>query len=151
MADASDIYRIYFHGPAYQVIGNAWINGGDIVTGRMADGLPPNHEPLELPLAAAPRHVEACFQTAGLHELVTAGTLGLPLAVSRIRPLAAPPSAGCHVLVRPRPDGAYDADVVDDKGNICLRLEQYRTIALPGGPDADALATLRTGLHGGTA
>ncbi|MGD8278781.1 MAG: polyketide synthase dehydratase domain-containing protein, partial [Gemmatimonadota bacterium] len=150
-AGASDIYRIYFHGPAYQVIGDAWIDGGDIVTGRMADGLPPNHEPLELPLAAAPRHVEACFQTAGLHELATAGTLGLPLAVSRIRPLAAPPAQGCHIVVRPRSDGAYDADVVDDQGNVCVQLEQYRTVALPDGPDADALAALRTGLGGSRA
>ncbi len=151
MAGASDIYRIYFHGPAYQVIGNAWIDGGQVVTGRMAGALPPNHEPIELPLAAAPRHVEACFQTAGLHELATAGTLGLPLAVSRIRTLATPPAEGCHILVRPRPDGGYDADVVDDAGNVCVQLERYRTVALPGGPDADALAALRTGLGGSVA
>jgi NAD(P)-dependent dehydrogenase (short-subunit alcohol dehydrogenase family) len=148
-AGAADIYRIYFHGPAYRVIRNAWIEAGAGVSGRMADRLPPNHDPASLPLLAAPRHVEACFQTAGLHELATAGTLGLPLSVARIRTFAPPPADGCHAIVRPRADGGYDAQVVDASGNVCVALDHYRTVALPAAPDAAALAALRKGLDGG--
>jgi hypothetical protein len=148
-AGAGEIYRIYFHGPAYQVIESAWIDDGEAVLGQMSRGLPPNHEPAALPLLAAPRHVEACFQTAGLHQLATAGTLGLPLAVTRIQALAQPPADGCHALVRPRADGGYDADIVDAEGQVCVRLERYLTVALPGGPDPAALAALRAGMNGG--
>ena len=40
--EAADIYRLYFHGPAYQVLERAWWDGHRIV-GLMAKGLPPNH------------------------------------------------------------------------------------------------------------
>ena len=45
-------------------------------------------------------------------------------------------------VVTPR-DGGADADVVDEDGRVRVRLEGYRTIELPGGLDADALAPLR--------
>ena len=44
----------------------------------MADPLPPNHEPVEKPLCMAPRHVELCFQAAGIFELGQEGRMGLP-------------------------------------------------------------------------
>ena len=60
------IYRIYFHGPAYQVLDRAWRDDGDVV-GRLADDLPPDHEPPERARPrSAPRLIELCFQTAGV-------------------------------------------------------------------------------------
>ena len=37
--EAADIYRVYFHGPAYQVVERAW-RDGDRMVGQMAAGLP---------------------------------------------------------------------------------------------------------------
>ena len=51
---ASDIYQVYFHGPAYQVIDLAWAQGGAAV-GRMAQDLPANHQPEDVPLVMRPR------------------------------------------------------------------------------------------------
>ena len=45
---------------------------------QLATELPPNHTPDGDPLAAAPRLVELCFQTAGVAELAADGSLGLP-------------------------------------------------------------------------
>ena len=42
------IYRIYFHGPAYQVLDRAWRQDG-IVVGRLAEDLPPDHQPVAEP------------------------------------------------------------------------------------------------------
>ncbi len=44
--EAAEIYPLYFHGPAYQVVERAWWDGHRIV-GLMAKGLPPNHLPSE--------------------------------------------------------------------------------------------------------
>ena len=38
------VYRVYFHGPAYQVLDRAWRDDGHVV-GRMAGALPADHEP----------------------------------------------------------------------------------------------------------
>ncbi len=43
---AADIYRVYFHGPAYQVIERAEVSG-DTVTALMAANLPPATEPAD--------------------------------------------------------------------------------------------------------
>ena len=44
--EATDIYRLYFHGPAYQVVERAWWDGHRMV-GLMARSLPANHLPSE--------------------------------------------------------------------------------------------------------
>ncbi len=58
------VYAFYFHGPAYQVVGEAWRKDQGSMT-RMADPIPDNHVPSDAPLAIAPRLAELCFQTAG--------------------------------------------------------------------------------------
>ncbi|NJD19169.1 MAG: SDR family NAD(P)-dependent oxidoreductase, partial [Gemmatimonadetes bacterium] len=65
VVDATAIYETYFHGPAYQVLAEAWRHRGD-VAGRFASPLPPNHEPAGQATQVAPRLVELAFQTAGL-------------------------------------------------------------------------------------
>ena len=42
--EATDIYGLYFHGPAYQVVERAWWDGSRM-TGQMARGLRNNHSP----------------------------------------------------------------------------------------------------------
>ena len=39
-----DVYRVYFHGPAYRVLERAWRHDGEVV-GRARPTLPPNHQP----------------------------------------------------------------------------------------------------------
>jgi hypothetical protein len=143
------VYRVYFHGPAYRVLERAWRSDGDVV-GRMATALPGDHEPPATPMRFAPRLIELCFQTAGVWELGTAGRMALPTRVERVLRFRGDiPHGPLWAVVRPRPDGdALDADVVDDSGRVVVRLEGYRTIELPGGVDAQALAPIRTAMAG---
>jgi acyl transferase domain-containing protein/acyl carrier protein len=140
--DADAIYKVYFHGPTYQVLSRSW-RQGDRQIGLMADGLPPNHQPPELPLLTAPRLLELCFQTAGVWELATTGRLGLPQAVGRVT-LLEPAGAGgsVYAIVEPRSE-QYDAEVLDDTGVVRLRMEGYRTVALPIPIDPELLGPLR--------
>jgi hypothetical protein len=140
------VYRVYFHGPAYQVLDAAWREDGRVV-GRLASELPPNHDPAARATVTAPRLVELCFQAAGMWELGTAGRMALPTHVDRVLPFAAAEPAGpAYAVVTPREDGASDAEVVGPDGAVLVRLEGYRTIELPGGPPDDALAPIREAL-----
>jgi acyl transferase domain-containing protein/acyl carrier protein len=142
--EAADIYGIYFHGPAYQVMGSAWREGNRIV-GKMADRLPENHSPAELPVLMAPRLIEFCFQTAGLWEMSEQGTMGLPLHVERAG-LWLPSNLAVgelYAVVTPGQDGeSFEAEVVDSAGNRMVTLAGYRTVALPTKVDSELLKAL---------
>ncbi|MGA8149557.1 MAG: SDR family oxidoreductase [Terriglobales bacterium] len=143
--EAADIYRLYFHGPAYQVVQRAWWDGMQIV-GLMANSLPDNHHPSELPTRTAPRLIELCFQTAGLWEMGVKGRMGLPLHVHKIRLYGAPLATedGLFAVVTPDPDEeGFHAEVVDAQGRRHLQLSGYRTVALPNAVDAERLKVLQ--------
>jgi Polyketide synthase dehydratase N-terminal domain len=146
--EAADIYRVYFHGPAYQVIDRAW-RDGDRMIGQMAAGLPSNHEPATLPTVMGPRLIELCFQTAGLWQLSEQGQMGLPLYVHQVRAWHVPePAAGpFFAAVTPHPnEQGYDAEVVDAKGNCYIQLSGYKTVALPYSVDAEPLKALQAAM-----
>jgi hypothetical protein len=143
MITAADVYRVYFHGPAYQVVEQAWWDGARI-TGLMARTLPGNHHPPDLPTVMSPRLIELCFQSAGLWELAVQGQLGLPLHVEEVCVLRSPELAAgpLYAVVTPQPS-QFDVEVMDANGNIYVQLKGYRTVALPGGVDANALKALQ--------
>ncbi len=147
--DASDIYKIYFHGPAYQVIESAWRSGGNVI-GSFAKNLPTNHEPSDLPLSASPRFVELCFQTASLVGLALQSRLGLPYTFTELNILSTPEKnleTAYLSVVATNPDGSYDAKLVDSKGQVYLILRGYRTMDLPDPVQADLLKPLQQGLQ----
>ena len=82
------VYGVYFHGPAYQVLEQAWRDNGQLV-GRFAGELPANHEPASQTTEIAPRLIELCFQTAGMWELGSVGPDGAANPRRPGRPLRA--------------------------------------------------------------
>jgi hypothetical protein len=140
------VYEVYFHGPAYQVLDRAWLDDGHII-GRLASGLPADHEPASQPTEFVPRLIELCFQTAGLWELGTAGRMALPTHVDRVVRFAAGEKPGTlWAVVSPREEG-LDAEIVDEAGRVRLRLEGYRTIELPTATfEAAALAPISSAM-----
>jgi NAD(P)-dependent dehydrogenase (short-subunit alcohol dehydrogenase family)/acyl carrier protein len=145
-----DVYRVYFHGPAYQVLDHAYRHDGMLV-GRLAADLPPDHEPAEQPTEIGPRLIELCFQTAGVRELGNVGRLALPTHVDRVLCYGAESPGAIFALVRPRgefgdAEAKVDANVVDEQGRVLLRLEGYSTTALPGAVEPAALEPIRLAL-----
>jgi hypothetical protein len=147
--EAADIYRLYFHGPAYRLVERAWWDGHRII-GLMATGLPANHLPSELPTLMAPRLIELCFQTAGLWEMGAQGRMGLPQHVECVSSLLAAPEltdTRLYAVVTPGPvRGSIDAEVLDLEGNRYLQLSGYRTVAVPGAVDAERLKPLQAAM-----
>jgi acyl transferase domain-containing protein/NAD(P)-dependent dehydrogenase (short-subunit alcohol dehydrogenase family) len=147
--NASDVYKIYFHGPAYRVVQNAWWNGQHMI-GLMAEHLPANHHPPELRTSISPRLVELCFQTAGIWEMGMESRMGLPLHIDHLTIFPQPEdsaSGALHALVTRKPEeGGFDAEVIDSRGNRLLRLSGYHTIAIPDAIDAKKVNALRTAM-----
>jgi hypothetical protein len=150
------VYALYFHGPAYQVVGSAWRDDGGAV-GRMAARLGDNHAPADAPTVIGPRLVELCFQTAGLLEAGKESRLALPRYVDRLvlmpdergtvaqGPAADDAGNAFYALARPAsaPGGGFDCTVIDGGGRIVLRLDGYRTVPLPMSPPEDVVAPMR--------
>ena len=148
--EATDIYRLYFHGPAYQVLERAWWDGHRII-GLLAKGLPPNHLPTEMPTEMSPRLIELCFQTAGLWEMGVHGRMGLPQHIDRISSLLlpAPKPADTRiyaVVTLNSSHGGFDAEVVDTKGNRYLQLGGYRTAAFSEAADSERFKALQAAM-----
>ncbi|MBK6847070.1 MAG: polyketide synthase dehydratase domain-containing protein [Proteobacteria bacterium] len=156
---AADIYRVYFHGPAYQVLEAAW-RDGEVVYGLLPAQLPLHHRPETLPTTMARRLIELCFQTAGVYEIGVLGRMGLPAHVDRVEALRDPATAEgrLYAVVRPSTTGvaalgapsfdapSFDAYVTDEAGNVFVTLRGYRTVALPDGVADSARAPLRSAM-----
>jgi hypothetical protein len=145
--EAPSVYSFYFHGPAYQVVNQAW-RDGDMSVAALAQPLPANHEPIDQQLIIAPRLVELCFQTAGLWLAGRHNQLGLPSHIGRLRFTG---RADRRTDDQPRlataeqvSDDTFTCAVVDSDGNVILELEDYRTIQLPTPIPDDIAAELNS-------
>ncbi len=139
------VYRLYFHGPAYRVVGSAW-KRADGAAARFAADLPPQ---VDTPVLIAPRLVELCFQAVGLYEAGTDGHLALPLHVGVVRLNGRPEErAGLVATARRDGHGGFSCAVRDDDGTLVLRLDGYRTVPLPDPPPDDVIAPMRSVMRG---
>jgi acyl transferase domain-containing protein/NAD(P)-dependent dehydrogenase (short-subunit alcohol dehydrogenase family)/acyl carrier protein len=143
-AKADDIYRIYFHGPAYQVMESSW-RSGDEFYGLYAISLPANHEPKEAPVLTQPRLIELCFQTASMWELVNEQRMGLPYRIEKVCVLGLPPENGARLfsVVKPSENGGFEAFIADVSGRIYFEVHGYQTMQLPDPIDAQLLQPLQ--------
>jgi len=145
IVEAADIYRLYFHGPAYQVIERAWWNGSQIVA-LMAQNLPGNHYPAELRTLISPRLIELCFQAAGVWEMGIQGRMGLPQHIDCVRLLGPRDPAEGRLFAVITPDaqrGSFDAEVLDEAGNRYVQINGYRTAAISSAVNAEPLRALQ--------
>jgi NAD(P)-dependent dehydrogenase (short-subunit alcohol dehydrogenase family) len=143
--EAADIYRIFFHGPAYQVLERAWCDGNRVV-GLMAKGLPANHLPAEKLAVVSPRLIELCLQTAGVWELKVLGGMGLPQHIRQVCLWDTPERAQGRLFAVVTADPAqksFDVEVLDEAGKRYVRVSGYRTEALPDKVAAEPLKKLQ--------
>jgi hypothetical protein len=130
---ADQIYRIFFHGPAFKVIERACVEGKRAI-GLIRVDLPPNASPAGAISIMAPRLIEACFQTAGVWKIVTQQQMALPLSIESVAAYRQMEDApGRLYAIVTTPDGeSFDAQVIDETGNVYVAVKSYRTVALPG-------------------
>jgi Polyketide synthase dehydratase N-terminal domain len=130
---AEQIYRLYFHGPSFQVL-DAAQSSPEAVLGRLNKTLVNSAANVSKSLTT-PYLIELCFQTAGLWEAGATGTLALPASVGSLT-LYPQPVNGVPIFAEVKPrecEGklAFDARVLDTSGNVFLEMQDYRTSPLP--------------------
>jgi hypothetical protein len=139
-----DIYKLYFHGPAFQVLEGVQREDNRII-GKLRRDLPPiTSRPINLD--TTPVLIELCLQTAGIWETSVTGTMNLPQAIEKVS-LYRQVTNGVPVYARVEPtqtdDGfSFNSQVVDAKGRVYLELENYRTVNLNRHIDKPLLAPL---------
>ena len=142
-----DIYHVFFHGPAYQVVGEAWHRGADAVA-RLAGPMPAGHTQENGHTATEPRLAEACFQTAGLWEIGHAGHMALPAHADFVSMAHQPVSeAELFAVAHPAADGSFDCEVLDGDGDVILRVNGYRTFGLESPLPADLQQPIRDAMR----
>jgi hypothetical protein len=143
---SADIYRLYFHGPAFQVLEGVQRSGAALL-GKLNKGLPAFTDEAH-DLLSTPTLVELCFQTAGIWEIGKTGTLALPRSIHSLT-LYQRHVNGVAVYAEVTPSRAadgelsFDARVVDADGRLFLELKDYRTTPLPYAAEKDLLAPLK--------
>jgi NAD(P)-dependent dehydrogenase (short-subunit alcohol dehydrogenase family)/acyl carrier protein len=139
------IYSVYFHGDAYQVLDSVWRAKDGAAVGRFADDLPPNHVPAEAPLLIGPRLAELCFQTAGMEEMGREGKNALPLHVGSWEVYGPPSEDGTLVCTARPTDDGFDCLVQKSDGTVVAHMTEYWTVVTPD-PLPDDQAALLAGV-----
>jgi len=140
--DSESIYKVYFHGPAYQVIEQVWQKEQYLISPFAMD-LPANHMPESKMTNFMPRLIEHCFQTAGIHLLGSAGIMGLPAHVDRFIRFKDWDGKKKVFVVLEQTDNAYAAFVVDSEGNKYIGVEGYQTAEFPSVIDPEMLKPIQ--------
>lgn len=133
--DAETIYKLYFHGPTFQVLDSVQRNGAAVI-GRAAKNL----KPLVLndgEQSVIPMLIELCFQTAGVYQVGSSGILALPRSIQTLSVYDEDPKDLKDLYAKvtySSPDdihAGYDARVLDKTGNVILEIRGYVTAPLP--------------------
>jgi Polyketide synthase dehydratase len=147
---AAQVYKLFFHGPAFQVIHAAALSGKTLVTELNPDLHALRNEVSVTPLSIPAQLIELCLQTAGLHDIAMQSRMMIPHRIARIDWVAAPeessasrrfgfatPSVGASLdCVR------FDMRLADESQQVFLQISEYETAPLPFPSDADGISEL---------
>jgi malonyl CoA-acyl carrier protein transacylase len=137
------IYRLFFHGPAFQVLDAVRVESQRAV-GRLSAHLPTFGVS---PLVTLPSLLELVLQTAAAWEVAQDGVLALPFGAERITFLTREWQEPVWAEVIPiSPVGEnrrFDAQVVDGEGRVIIEVEGYRTARLPYTAETALVAPFR--------
>jgi 3-hydroxymyristoyl/3-hydroxydecanoyl-(acyl carrier protein) dehydratase len=148
---AEEIYKLYFHGPAFQVLEGVQ-RAGEVVLGKLQHNLPAitTHTAVQ---SSTPILLELCLQTAGVYEAGLTGTLALPSSIGELR-IHRQKTNGVAIFAEVTParsaDGnlVFDARVVDAKGRVYLEVDNYRTSPLPYRAEDDVVQPFKALVQG---
>jgi hypothetical protein len=107
---------------------------GDRAIGVIRADLPPNASAANAASIMAPRLIEACFQMAGVWKIALQQQMALPLSLESVTTYRQKEDAQgrLYAVVTTQDGEAFDAQVVDEQGNVYVEVRGYRTVTLPG-------------------
>lgn len=143
---ADEIYRVFFHGPAFRVVARAQVHGRAVLS-QLAPSLP-RWSTTSGASHVAPRLIEFGLQTAGLLQLALDGAMMIPRSIVRVdryRPTDVDRAAPLYASAERAgadPAEPIDVSIVDADGTVHLGITGYRCVPLPFHTDDARLTTL---------
>ena len=123
---SKSIYDVYFHGPSFQVLAAAGVEGEQAVGLR-------NPAILDTGYLASPMLVELAFQTAGLWGIVTRSAMALPAGIGAVEfPSAEPARTPAAAVASSLGDNMYDVTILAEDGTEVLSLQSFAMTEIPG-------------------
>lgn len=137
-----EVYRLFFHGPAFQVLGGVQRSASGLLGSLRLERLP-MAQGISSPVST-PALVELVLQTASAWQIGRSGVLALPQAIESLALAAIQPAPGAlyaEVTPMESPDSGmvFEGRVVDTQGHTILSVAGYRTSPLPFTVEADLL------------
>jgi acyl transferase domain-containing protein/NAD(P)-dependent dehydrogenase (short-subunit alcohol dehydrogenase family)/acyl carrier protein/phosphopantetheinyl transferase len=117
------IYQRFFHGPRFRVLESIF---GVSADGLLAEGRV-NDDGIAPGLLSCPLALEAAFQAAGLHRMLVAHEMGLPLEIEELSLLGRPQADEALSLLVQLADDGYHVDVDGTDGPI-LRIRGFQLV-----------------------
>ena len=128
---SEEIYRILFHGPAFQVLRKVYTEG-DTLIGEYENNAKPLLRDGTSPVILPMRMIEFCLQTSGMYDLVFRKAMRVPLGIGSIRILDQKYTESVPALARASgKTGSCDICAFSPQGNPLLKIENYQTKELP--------------------
>ena len=131
---ADEIYEVFFHGPAYQVIERAKVEDDSAIS-LMASDLIPNAAETNAAELIAPRVIEHMVQAAALWSTKINGAMALPAGFEKVTVYRQPSEANGQRLyaLTEAIDGGerFDVTMVDESGNVYVMLKGFVTVLMP--------------------
>jgi len=135
--NAEAIYRRFFHGKGFQVLESAH----NILPTSMDCSGAVSHTAMGERLASQPLVLEAAFQGAGLHTMITEGVLALPAGIrAMVQETQVIEGQALSLRVQRRGED-YDVDVLQEE-NILLKLRGFSMAQLGPLPEKDRFEVL---------
>jgi malonyl CoA-acyl carrier protein transacylase len=135
--NAEAIYRRFFHGKGFQVLDSAH----NILPSTMDCSGAVSHAAMGAGLVSQPLVLEAAFQGAGLHTMITQGVLALPAGISAMAQTAQVIEGQALSLRVQKNQNTYDVDVLQEE-NILLKLRGFSMAQLGPLPESDRFEAL---------
>ncbi|MBT3955439.1 MAG: SDR family oxidoreductase [Elusimicrobiaceae bacterium] len=130
---AKDIYKIYFHGPSFQVLEGIFSVDEKLSLGVFKQPEAPLWDE-DKPLLAYPMLIEAMFQTCGFRDLHIENRMTLPDSIGKVivhKTDALPERLFTMAIYRGKNiegKSIYDAYAFDESGDVWLEIEDYHMI-----------------------
>ena len=117
------IYQRFFHGPIFQVLNGVF---GVSIDGLIAEATVDPGK-IESDLVSGPLTLEAAFQAAGLHRMIVAHEMGLPMEIEEVHFLQAATPGESFTLMVQLDREVYDIDVDGLRGPL-MRIRGFSMV-----------------------
>ena len=132
---SEDIYKLYFHSPAFQVLEGV-TKSGNVLIGKMRSNLPSPMASPDASFLTNPLIGEFCLQTAGVYIAGAQGMLGLPSSIEHLivyRRATNGATIFSEVTPVEEPGGSVFCNIraIDAEGKLYLEIKGFRSVFLP--------------------